>query len=142
MPRSDIIFLSYQKWKNKMIMYLSKPKDTIPMDISPHNGPDILPTPIPPIYASIPPPTTYKGKCLASSMSQSSRVFPISPPLKEDKKPMSTKPQPSQVLTKNKRNCCVRENGKFQCDKAREVTYRTISSSKTQNIDTICLAFA
>lgn len=93
-----------------MIMSLSKPRDHIPMDIPPpHNGYGILPTPIPCIYALVLPPTFYKGKHLESCMSQTSRVSSIPPPLKEEKKPMSIDPQPSQVSTKTKMNSCTRE---------------------------------
>lgn len=110
-PQSDILFLSYQKWKNEMIMSVSKLIDPIPMDIPPHNGPGILPTPsIPLVHASTPTSTSYKGNILASSMSQPSGVSFVPPPLREEKKPMSVDPQPAQPSIKTKKNHFVREH--------------------------------
>lgn len=67
-------------------MALSKPKDPTPMDIPPHNIYDILPTPsIPPIYSLVPPPKSYKGKYLASSISQPIRIYFVPPATREEK---------------------------------------------------------
>lgn len=94
-----------------MISTLGKPRDPTPMDISlPYLGPSLLPTPfIYPIYAMLPHPTSYRGKCSTTCISQSIGVSFVSPTITEENKPMVINPQPSQVSSKTKRNRCGRE---------------------------------
>lgn len=90
-----------------MILSLSKPRDPRPI-LPPHDGLDLLATPfIPPSYPVVSPPTSYKGKHQTSPIFQPSRACPI-PPLKKEKKPMSSDSKPSQPLAKPKINHCAR----------------------------------
>lgn len=82
-----------------MISKLRKPKDVPP----PHFGPELLRAPSsPPIYASVPPPTSYKHP--TSSISQSSEVPYVPPSTKEEKELILIDPKPSQILIQAKRN--------------------------------------
>lgn len=120
-----------------MILSLSYPRDPRPIP-HPHDGPDLHPTPsIPPLYATILPPTSYKGKRLTSPIFQHSSLSLIPPSLKEEKKLVSIDPKPSKPLAKTKRNHCVREHQWIRRIKARELASQPISSSKTPNVDMI-----
>lgn len=150
-PRSDALFKSYQRWRNEMILYLSKLRDPNPIPLlhdrpipppipPPHDGPILLPIlSIPPLYVVVPPPTYYKGKRPTSPNFQPKKYSPMHPSLKEENKSMPSDPKLSQPSCKTKRNHCLREHLCRRCAKARELSSQPISSLKNPNVNMIPL---